>query len=108
LQGTINAGMGLKDVRLNSLCRPVDGKGRGTWRRFSLRELHSATNNFNYDNKLGEGVIGSVYWGQLASGDQVRKLLYTASETFKIPFRCKDTSCVDSILQGIGREERMK
>ncbi|KAG0595365.1 hypothetical protein M758_UG161000 [Ceratodon purpureus] len=53
------------------LCRPVEGKGAGTWRRFSLRELHSATNNFNYDNKLGEGVIGSVYWGQLASGDQI-------------------------------------
>lgn len=51
--------------------RAVDGKGPGTWRRFSLRELHSATNHFNYDNKLGEGAIGSVYWGQLASGDQI-------------------------------------
>ena len=55
----------------NSLCRPVDSKRPGTWRRFSLRELHAATNNFNYDNKLGEGIMGSVYWGQLASGDQV-------------------------------------
>ena len=53
-------------------CRPSEGKKLGTWRIFSLRELHAATNNFNYDNKLGEGGFGSVYWGQLASGDQVR------------------------------------
>jgi hypothetical protein len=39
---------------------------------FSLKELHSATNNFNYDNKLGEGGFGSVYWGQLWDGSQVR------------------------------------
>lgn len=52
--------------------RPSEGKKLGTWRIFSLRELHAATNNFNYDNKLGEGGFGSVYWGQLASGDQVR------------------------------------
>lgn len=43
-----------------------------TWRVFSLKELHSATNNFNYDNKLGEGGFGSVYWGQLRDGSQVR------------------------------------
>lgn len=56
----------------SSLCRPIGGVKRpGAWRRFSLRELCAATNNFNYDNKLGEGVIGSVYWGQLASGDQI-------------------------------------
>lgn len=41
------------------------------WRVFSLKELHSATNNFNYDNKLGEGAFGSVYWGQLWDGSQV-------------------------------------
>jgi hypothetical protein len=57
------------------LCRLLDIKKKhvGTWRIFSLRELHAATNNFNYDNKLGEGSFGSVYWGQLASGDQVWK-----------------------------------
>ena len=38
---------------------------------FSLKELHSATNSFNYDNKLGEGRFGSVYWGQLSDGSQV-------------------------------------
>ncbi|XP_044486840.1 PTI1-like tyrosine-protein kinase At3g15890 [Mangifera indica] len=41
------------------------------WRIFSLTELHSATNNFNYDNKLGEGGFGSVYWGQLWDGSQI-------------------------------------
>ncbi|KAJ3704723.1 hypothetical protein LUZ61_008428 [Rhynchospora tenuis] len=41
------------------------------WRVFSLKELHSATNNFNYDNKLGEGSFGSVYWGQLWDGSQI-------------------------------------
>lgn len=41
------------------------------WRIFSLKELQSATNNFNYDNKLGEGGFGSVYWGQLWDGSQV-------------------------------------
>ncbi|KAG8042791.1 hypothetical protein GUJ93_ZPchr0320g33488 [Zizania palustris] len=42
-----------------------------TWRIFSLKELQSATNNFNYDNKLGEGGFGSVYWGQLWDGSQI-------------------------------------
>ncbi|KAJ6794789.1 PTI1-like tyrosine-protein kinase [Iris pallida] len=42
-----------------------------TWRIFSLRELYLATNNFNYDNKLGEGGFGSVYWGQLWDGSQI-------------------------------------
>lgn len=36
-----------------------------------MKELHSATNNFNYDNKLGEGGFGSVYWGQLWDGSQI-------------------------------------
>ncbi|KZV57301.1 hypothetical protein F511_22750 [Dorcoceras hygrometricum] len=42
-----------------------------TWRIFSLRELQVATNNFNYDNKLGEGGFGSVYWGQLWDASQI-------------------------------------
>lgn len=41
------------------------------WRIFSLKELQAATNNFNYDNKLGEGGFGSVYWGQLWDGSQI-------------------------------------
>lgn len=47
------------------------GGGHGTWRIFSLRELYAATSSFNYDNKIGEGGFGSVYWGQLPNGDQV-------------------------------------
>ncbi|CAL9776837.1 unnamed protein product, partial [Musa acuminata subsp. burmannicoides] len=46
-------------------------KDSTSWRIFSLKELSSATNNFNYDNKLGEGRFGSVYWGQLWDGSQV-------------------------------------
>ncbi|XP_038987585.1 PTI1-like tyrosine-protein kinase At3g15890 [Phoenix dactylifera] len=46
-------------------------KSSTTWRVFSLKELHSATNSFNYDNKLGEGGFGSVYWGQLWDGSQI-------------------------------------
>ncbi|XP_077237924.1 PTI1-like tyrosine-protein kinase At3g15890 [Tasmannia lanceolata] len=51
--------------------RREQGKKVTTWRIFSLKELHSATNNFNYDNKLGEGGFGSVYWGQLWDGSQI-------------------------------------
>ncbi|KAK1434048.1 hypothetical protein QVD17_10966 [Tagetes erecta] len=55
--------------------KPSDRKEKGkkeiTWRIFSLKELHAATNNFNYDNKLGEGGFGSVYWGQLWDGSQI-------------------------------------
>ncbi|GAB2269497.1 hypothetical protein Dimus_004414 [Dionaea muscipula] len=53
---------------------PSDWRKQGkrtTWRIFSLKELHAATNKFNYDNKLGEGVFGSVYWGQLWDGSQI-------------------------------------
>lgn len=51
--------------------RKEKGKKQSTWRIFSLKELHAATNNFNYDNKLGEGGFGSVYWGQLWDGSQI-------------------------------------
>lgn len=46
-------------------------KKQPTWRTFSLKELHLATNNFNYDNKLGEGGFGTVYWGRLCDGSQI-------------------------------------
>ncbi|PNX84671.1 PTI1-like tyrosine-protein kinase, partial [Trifolium pratense] len=56
----------------NKITEPLKGRGKKQppWRVFSLKELHSATNNFNYDNKLGEGGFGSVYWGQLWDGSQ--------------------------------------
>ncbi|KAJ3695475.1 hypothetical protein LUZ60_000852 [Juncus effusus] len=47
-----------------------DGSSSTRW-VFSLKELHSATNSFNYDNKIGEGPFGSVYWGQLWDGHQI-------------------------------------
>ncbi|KAG7577417.1 Protein kinase domain [Arabidopsis thaliana x Arabidopsis arenosa] len=60
----------------NSCCgKGFDGKKKEkeepSWRVFSLKELHAATNSFNYDNKLGEGRFGSVYWGQLWDGSQI-------------------------------------
>ncbi|VAI56845.1 unnamed protein product [Triticum turgidum subsp. durum] len=61
-----------------SCCKRSNGAQPGrkkkkdtTWRIFSLKELQLATNNFNYDNKLGEGGFGSVYWGQLWDGSQI-------------------------------------
>ncbi|KVH93048.1 Protein kinase, ATP binding site-containing protein [Cynara cardunculus var. scolymus] len=56
---------------LRGFDRKQNKKKQSTWRIFSLKELHSATNNFNYDNKLGEGGFGSVYWGQLWDGSQI-------------------------------------
>ncbi|AQK69145.1 BRASSINOSTEROID INSENSITIVE 1-associated receptor kinase 1 [Zea mays] len=64
-------------MRWASCCKLSDGDEPGrrkkdaSWRIFSLKELQSATNNFNYDNKVGEGGFGSVYWGQLWDGSQV-------------------------------------
>uniref|UniRef100_A0ACD5XXE8 Uncharacterized protein n=1 Tax=Avena sativa TaxID=4498 RepID=A0ACD5XXE8_AVESA len=49
----------------------TDDRSRSIRWVFSLRELRSATNSFNYDNKIGEGSIGSVYWGQVWDGSQI-------------------------------------
>ncbi|WOL00492.1 hypothetical protein Cni_G09205 [Canna indica] len=60
----------------------------GSWRVFSLKELRSATNNFNYDNKIGEGGFGSVYWGQLWDGSQIAikrlKVWSTSEQEFAV------------------------
>uniref|UniRef100_A0A0R0IYK7 Protein kinase domain-containing protein n=1 Tax=Glycine max TaxID=3847 RepID=A0A0R0IYK7_SOYBN len=49
------------------------GKEQHKWLVFSLKEKRSATNNFYYDNKLGEGGIDSVYyWGQLWNWSQIK------------------------------------
>ncbi|KAL9238586.1 hypothetical protein vseg_012986 [Gypsophila vaccaria] len=62
-------------------------ENKGPWRIFSLKELHAATNNFNYDNKLGEGGFGSVYWGQLWDGSQIAvKRLKVWSDRAEIEF----------------------
>lgn len=47
------------------------GGGHTTWRIFSYKELHTATNGFSDDNLLGEGGFGSVYWGKTSDGLQV-------------------------------------
>eukprot|EP00249_Psilotum_nudum_P021489 c28124_g1_i2 orf=780-2021(+) len=57
-------------IHLNSFST-ADKKDKYTWRIFSLKELHAATNNFSHDNKLGEGGFGSVYFGQLWDGSQI-------------------------------------
>ncbi|PWA43231.1 concanavalin A-like lectin/glucanase domain, Serine/threonine-protein kinase, SIK1/2 [Artemisia annua] len=51
--------------------RLPSGDGRSPWRIFTFKELHSATNGFSEDNKLGEGGFGSVYWGKTSDGLQI-------------------------------------
>jgi serine/threonine protein kinase len=43
----------------------------GQLKRFSLRELQVATDNFNNRNILGRGGFGKVYKGRLADGSLV-------------------------------------
>lgn len=81
--------MGFSSMFLCCKSSDRDGKKkkRSTWRIFSLKELHAATNNFNYDNKLGEGAFGSVYWGQLWDGSQIAvKRLKVWSDKAEIEF----------------------
>lgn len=48
------------------------GNGNSSsWRMYTYKELHAATNGFHDDNKLGEGGFGSVYWGKTTDGLQV-------------------------------------
>ncbi|WCJ42413.1 Protein kinase superfamily protein [Euphorbia peplus] len=47
------------------------GGGGNSWRIFTYKELHTATNGFSEDNKLGEGGFGSVYWGKTTDGLQI-------------------------------------
>nr|GMC71396.1 PTI1-like tyrosine-protein kinase At3g15890 [Ipomoea batatas] len=67
--------------------RKEKSKKQSIWRVFSLKELHAATNNFNYDNKLEEDGFGSVYWGQLWDGSQIAvKRLKEWSNTEEVEF----------------------
>nr|POF12595.1 pti1-like tyrosine-protein kinase [Quercus suber] len=45
--------------------------GSNSWRIFTYKELHTTTNGFNEENKLGEGGFGSVYWGKTSDGLQI-------------------------------------
>ncbi|KAJ1260179.1 hypothetical protein BS78_10G212700 [Paspalum vaginatum] len=59
-----------------------------TWRIFSYKELHAATNGFSEENKLGEGGFGSVYWGKTPDGLQiaVKKLKATNNSKAEMEF----------------------
>ncbi|KAK3130973.1 hypothetical protein QOZ80_6BG0500410 [Eleusine coracana subsp. coracana] len=59
-----------------------------TWRIFSYKELHAATNGFSDENKLGEGGFGSVYWGKTTDGLQiaVKKLKATNNSKAEMEF----------------------
>uniref|UniRef100_A0A0D9WSS2 Protein kinase domain-containing protein n=1 Tax=Leersia perrieri TaxID=77586 RepID=A0A0D9WSS2_9ORYZ len=59
-----------------------------TWRIFSYKELHAATNGFSEENKLGEGGFGSVYWGKISDGHQiaVKKLKATNNSKAEMEF----------------------
>ncbi|KAM7486515.1 hypothetical protein LguiA_002524 [Lonicera macranthoides] len=39
--------------------------------QFDLRIIQAATNNFSYENKIGEGGFGMVYKGTLANGQEI-------------------------------------
>uniref|UniRef100_A0A0E0LE70 Protein kinase domain-containing protein n=1 Tax=Oryza punctata TaxID=4537 RepID=A0A0E0LE70_ORYPU len=54
-----------------------------TWRIFSYKELHAATNGFSEENKLGEGGFGSVYWGKTSDGLQIAVKKLKAANTSK-------------------------
>ncbi|BAS98931.1 Os06g0654600 [Oryza sativa Japonica Group] len=54
-----------------------------TWRIFSYKELHAATNGFSEENKLGEGGFGSVYWGKTSDGLQIAVKKLKATNTSK-------------------------
>lgn len=42
---------------------------------YTLKELLRATNNFDQDNKIGEGGFGSVYFGRTSKG--VQAIIYS-------------------------------
>ena len=51
------------------MSRCVSASMSSTWRIFSYKELHAATNGFSEENKLGEGGFGSVYKGFVRAAD---------------------------------------
>lgn len=60
--------------------RPTSfGVANNSWRIFTYKELHTATNGFSDDYKLGEGGFGSVYWGRTSDGLQVN-ITYTDTD----------------------------
>ncbi|XP_031095573.1 PTI1-like tyrosine-protein kinase At3g15890 [Ipomoea triloba] len=68
--GSVNSCCGSEKIDEGSK-NVVGGGGNTSWRIFTYKELHSATNGFSEDNKLGEGGFGSVYWGKTSDGLQI-------------------------------------
>ncbi|KAJ8752801.1 hypothetical protein K2173_008536 [Erythroxylum novogranatense] len=63
-------------LRLWSLCQYkgiciLNKKGDYPWELYTLKEILQATNNFQDDNKIGEGGFGSVYWGRTSKGHEI-------------------------------------
>ncbi|KAL0910578.1 hypothetical protein M5K25_021576 [Dendrobium thyrsiflorum] len=63
------------------------GEQSSTWRLFSYKELHAATNGFSEEYKLGEGGFGTVYWGKTSDGHQIAvKKLKTINSKAEMEF----------------------
>ncbi|KAK8916294.1 PTI1-like tyrosine-protein kinase [Platanthera zijinensis] len=83
-------------ARMSSCCRRsytdegfVNGGGpqNSTWRLYSYKELHVATNGFSEQHKLGEGGFGTVYWGKTNDGHQIAvKKLKTITSKAEMEF----------------------
>ncbi|XP_020579968.1 PTI1-like tyrosine-protein kinase At3g15890 [Phalaenopsis equestris] len=63
------------------------GEQSSTWRLFTYKELHAATNGFSEEYKLGEGGFGTVYWGKTNDGLQIAvKKLKTINSKAEMEF----------------------
>ncbi|PKU69112.1 putative serine/threonine-protein kinase [Dendrobium catenatum] len=63
------------------------GEQSSTWRLFTYKELHAATNGFSEEYKLGEGGFGTVYWGKTTDGHQIAvKKLKTINSKAEMEF----------------------
>ncbi|XP_066394710.1 PTI1-like tyrosine-protein kinase At3g15890 [Miscanthus floridulus] len=62
---------GRRTRRTNPSRTPKSRSIEYPWEIYSLKELLQATNNFNDNNKLGEGGFGTVYWGRTSKGVEI-------------------------------------
>ncbi|XP_074579135.1 putative LRR receptor-like serine/threonine-protein kinase At2g23950 [Curcuma longa] len=63
--------LGLSEREEEGAAAAAAGAGLGNLRRFTLRELRTATENFSGRNVLGKGGFGHVYKGRLPDGTLV-------------------------------------
>ncbi|KAL0903523.1 hypothetical protein M5K25_027910 [Dendrobium thyrsiflorum] len=61
----------LNEMEQNAAAEAAAAVGMGNLRRFRLRELQAATENFSSKNILGKGGFGNVYRGRLCDGTVV-------------------------------------